>query len=193
VTGAHGVAALAAMWVAMMAAMMLPSAVPMVRVYATVARNGARILAFLFGYVAIWSLYGLAAAILQAALLHGEMELHGPAMKGAVLLAAGVYQWTPVKHACLQRCRSPLGFFLLHWREGLRGAFVMGLRHGGYCVGCCWLLMLVLFAGGVMNLWLIALLAGLALAEKALARGPALAWISGVLLAATGIALVAAG
>jgi predicted metal-binding membrane protein len=196
--GAHGIAALAVMWSVMMAAMMLPSAAPMVLAYAKATRSTALILIFLLGYVAIWSAYGLAAAGVQIALTHGDVlsadtALDSAKLKGVLLFAAGAYQWTSAKQFCLQRCRSPLSFILIHWREGLAGAFVMGVRHGGYCVGCCWALMLLLFAGGAMNPWLIVTLAALVLAEKVLAKGVALARVCGILLLATGAALVVLG
>lgn len=117
----------------------------------------------MLAYVGVWEAYSAAAAGLQyglelAALLSPMMETTSIAFAGAVLIAAGVYQWTPLKQACLRQCRSPLEFLAAEWREGWRGAFMMGLRHGAYCVGCCWMLMLLLFVGGVMNLaWIIGL------------------------------------
>jgi predicted metal-binding membrane protein len=102
-----------------------------------------------------------------------------PLLSGVILIAAGVFQFTPLKHACLARCRSPLGFFMTQWQhEGTKGALMMGLRHGGYCVGCCWLLMTLLFVAGLMNLLWIALIAGYVLIEKV---GPAGQWVSQVM------------
>ena len=191
------------MWAVMMAAMMLPSAAPMILLYTTIARarraKGDPVIAsagvFALGYVLIWSAFSLMAVVLQlglesAALLSPAMETTSVALAGAVLIAAGVYQWTPLKHACLRRCRSPLEFVLTYWREGARGALVMGVQHGLYCVGCCWMLMLLLFVGGVMNLVWIAGLAILVLVEK---LAPAGHWIShsaGVLLIAWGAAIL---
>lgn len=175
-----------AMWAVMMAAMMLPSAAPMILLYGTIARRrqarGELTTAsgvFASGYVAVWAAFSLAAVMLQfglekAALLSSMMEMTSIVLAAAVLIAAGVYQWTPLKQACLRRCRTPLEFLMTEWREGSRGAFVMGLRHGGYCVGCCWLLMLLLFVGGVMNLAWIAGLALFILVEK---LAPAGHWI----------------
>lgn len=188
------------MWVVMMAAMMLPSAAPMILLYATIARGrdarGMPATAsgiFAVGYVAIWTAFSLGAVALQyglerLALLSPMMETTSMALAGGILITAGIYQWSPLKKACLQGCRSPLEFVLTHWRAGARGAFVMGVQHGMYCVGCCWMLMLLLFVGGVMNLGWIAGLAILVLVEK---LAPAGYWIGrgvGILLAGWGIA-----
>jgi predicted metal-binding membrane protein len=110
-----------------------------------------------------------------AVLISPAMIGTSPLLGGLVLIAAGIYQWTPAKHACLARCRSPLAFLLTEWREGARGALVMGIRHGFSCAGCCWLLMLLLFVVGVMNLLWIALLTVFVLLEKILPRG---LWVS---------------
>ena len=138
------------MWAVMMAAMMLPSAAPMILFHNTIARrrnDGGRPEtasgAFVFGYLAVWAAFSVAATALQfamerAALLSPMMKTTSIALAGAVLIAAGVYQWTPLKHACLRYCRSPLDFVLTQWRPGTRGALRMGLRHGAVCVGCCW-------------------------------------------------------
>jgi predicted metal-binding membrane protein len=172
-----------AMWIVMMTAMMLPSASPMILLFATIARakqaKGQRrgsTTVFVLGYLAVWSAFSLLAVLLQftlekAALLSPMMEATSAAFAAAVLIAAGVYQWTPLKQACLSRCRSPLDFVIHHWHEGQRGAFRMGVLHGAYCVGCCWLLMLVLFVGGVMNLAWVLALAALVLAEKLVPAG----------------------
>ena len=183
------------MWAIMMVAMMLPGAAPMLLLFSSVARARhsplRRMLlsgTFALGYVAVWSAFSVAAVVLQytlerAALLSPMMQTTSTLMAGAVLVAAGVYQWTPLKQACLRHCRSPLEFVLMHWREGLDGVFLMGLRHGAYCLGCCWMLMLLLFVGGVMSLAWIAGLALLVLAEKLL---PAGTWVG----RATGAVLV---
>ena len=184
-----------AMWAVMMAAMMLPSAAPMILLYGTMARGrlarGELTTAssvFASGYVTVWAIFSLVAATLQfvlekAALLSPMMETTSIVFAATILIAAGLYQWTPLKQACLRRCRSPLEFMMTQWREGRRGAFVMGLRHGGYCLGCCWLLMLLLFVGGVMNLAWIAGLALFVLVEK---LAPAGHWIG----RAAGIGLI---
>lgn len=188
------------MWAVMMAAMMLPSAAPMILFYATIARGrgasstpAASSGMFAAGYVTIWSAFSLAAVALQyglerLALLSPMMETTSKTMAGGILIAAGIYQWSPLKKTCLQGCRSPLEFMLTQWRPGARGAFVMGLRHGMVCVGCCWMLMLLLFVGGIMNLGWIAGLAVLVLVEK---LAPAGHWIgrgAGILLLGWGIA-----
>ena len=145
----------------------------------------------------VWAGFSLVAAVLQAALqermlLSPDLTLAAPWLGAAVLALAGVYQLTPLKYACLVRCRSPLGFMLGHWRDGVSGAFTMGARHGGYCLGCCWALMALLFVGGVMNLAWVAALAVFVLAEKVVARGPWLSRASGVALLAWAAWLVAA-
>lgn len=175
-----------AMWAVMMAAMMLPSAAPMILFYGTVARArrargelavGSGV--FAGGYLVVWAAFSLAAVGLQfgaeqTALLSPMMEMTSIGLSGALLITAGLYQWTPLKQACLRRCRSPLEFVMTQWREGMRGAFTMGLKHGAYCLGCCWLLMLLLFVGGVMNFGWIAGLALFVLVEK---LAPAGHWI----------------
>jgi predicted metal-binding membrane protein len=115
-----------------------------------------------------------------------------PFVGGLLLIAAGVYQLTPLKRACLARCQSPLGFVLSQWREGPGGAVVMGLRHGAFCVGCCWLLMALLFVAGVMNLFWVAAIAAFVLAEK-LVPLAAVSWGAGVVLVASGAWLLSRG
>lgn len=173
------------MWVVMMAAMMLPSAAPMILLYNKIARNHAqgRHLPlsgiFTLGYIAIWTMFSIGAVALQLVLqqlafLSPMMVATNTVFAGSVLVAAGIYQWLPLKNACLRHCRSPLEFVLTHWRRGASGAFVMGARHGLYCLGCCWILMLLLFVGGVMNMAYIAGLALFVLVEK---LAPAGGWI----------------
>jgi len=193
------------MWVVMMVAMMVPTAAPVVLLYQRVVAGrdaSARPVVltgfFVAGYVLAWSLFAVAATLVQwalhgAAVLSPAMRLTGPTIGGAVLILAGVYQWTPLKHACLAQCRTPLAFLLNAWRGGKIGALAMGLRHGAYCTACCWLLMVILFVVGVMNLaWIVALTA-LVLTEKLLPHGERFARASGVALAAWGLWLIAAG
>lgn len=187
-----------AMWGAMMAAMMLPSAAPMLLLFAALTRRGVggsgtvpRTAAFGLGYVAVWGLFSLAAAALQFALerlaiLSPMMATTSVAVASAVLIGAGLYQWTPLKRACLRGCRSPLDFLTARWRPGAGGAFRMGLDHGAFCVGCCWVLMLLLFVGGVMNMLWIGALAAFVMIEK---MAPAGEWVS----RAAGLALIAWG
>jgi len=166
------------MWAVMMVAMMVPTAGPMVLLFATFNRKRreqdrpfASTSVFLLGYLAIWIAFSVIAALAQwslhrAALLSPMMVSTSPVLGGSLLIAAGIFQWTPLKNTCLTHCRSPLDFFSSHWREGTGGALSMGLRHGAYCVGCCWVLMALLFVAGVMNLLWIAILSAFVLVEK---------------------------
>ncbi|MHA6684078.1 DUF2182 domain-containing protein [Mesorhizobium sp. A556] len=172
------------MWSAMMAVMMLPSAVPMLLFYDSIAqkRSGPAIgltILFALGYLVVWLGFSIGAVGLQYALdrtnlLSPLMQTTSTVLGGAILVAAGLYQWTPLKQACLRRCRSPLDFVMTQWRAGNRGALSMGLRHGAFCLGCCWMLMLLLFVGGVMNFAWIAGIALFVLVEK---LAPAGHWI----------------
>ena len=167
-----------AMWVVMMTAMMLPSATPLVLLYAGALRTrgvesaGRRIYALAGGYVLVWALFSLAATALQRALsvafvLTPMMEPAAPWLAAAILAAAGLYQFSPLKHACLRVCRSPLAYLMQHWGSGkTASAFRLGLGHGAYCLGCCWAMMLLLFAGGVMNLAVIVTLTVWVIVEK---------------------------
>jgi predicted metal-binding membrane protein len=151
---------------------------------------------FVLGYLAIWTGFSLLATLAQwglhaAALLSPEAVSTSPVLGSALLTAAGVYQWSPLKHACLRRCRSPLGFLMTEWREGPGGALIMGLRHGVFCVGCCWALMALLFITGVMNLLWIAAIAGFILIEKVIPAGEYVARLAGLLLIGFGILMVA--
>jgi predicted metal-binding membrane protein len=190
-----------AMWAVMMTGMMLPSASPMLLLYGAIARRsaqasaGRRIYVFAAGYLIVWTVFGLGATALQrvlAALLlvSPMMEITSPAIGATLLLIAGLYQLTPIKLACLRSCQSPLGFLMSRWRSGVPGAFCMGLQHGAYCVGCCWALMLLLFAGGVMNLAVIAALTAFVAFEKLVPFGVHGARIAGVLLMMTGIWMI---
>ncbi len=185
------------MWAVMMTAMMLPGATPTLLLYATFRRRRTSTspvpptAVLLLGYLTVWGAFSAAAAATQwwlhrMAALSPEMRLLSPGAAGLLLLAAGIYQWLPIKQACLAHCRSPLGFVTAHWREGTAGAFRMGLRHGLYCLGCCWLVMALLFAGGVMNLAWITGLALLALGERVLPGGAWIARAAGLGLAAWG-------
>ena len=186
-----------AMWTAMMAGMMLPSAAPAVLIYARVARSGAepyrpvlRSYLFAAAYLVYWTAFSAAATALQAglaraALVTTMMETATPWLAAAVLFLAGLYQWSSIKRACLARCRTPAAWIVENWQPGALGALRMGAAHGLYCVGCCWALMLLLFAGGVMSLWCIAALSLFVLVEKLGpfgARGDRL--VGGVLVAA---------
>jgi predicted metal-binding membrane protein len=196
--GAPGAAELALvflMWVVMMVAMMVPTVAPVVLMYAAITRTdgrgpGIRLWCFVAGYLAAWTIFSAGATLVQELLRSLSMLTEtlrtSPALSAGLLIAAGLYQLSPLKNACLSRCRSPLSFFMTDWREGARGAFVMGLRHGAYCVGCCWLLMGLLFVAGVMNLLWIAALSALVLLEKVSRHGVRIA-------AATGVAFIVWG
>ena len=191
------------MWWVMMVAMMLPSAAPMILLFATVNRKqrdtGHPYVAtsiFAFGYLAAWAGFSLVAVILQwgfelTGILSPMLVATNVIFGGFLLLAAGVYQLTPIKHACLRHCRSPLAFLSTHWRRGARGALRMGLLHGAFCVGCCWFLMGLMFFGGVMNLYWIAGLALFVLFEKTVPAGHWLGYATGVALLVWGAGMLA--
>ena len=186
------------MWSVMMVAMMLPSATPMILLYEKVNRKRelkgrARdpIAIFVGGYLLAWMGFSVFATLLNWGLHSGGFltSMMGrlmPVIAGVSLLAAGIYQWTPLKHACLTHCRSPVGFLMAHWHEGRWGAVRMGVHHGLYCLGCCWLLMVLLFVLGVMNLFWIAALAVFVLAEKVVPKGHLLGRIAGLFMIAWG-------
>jgi predicted metal-binding membrane protein len=192
-----------AMWSVMMAAMMIPSATPILGLFASMERDrggfvAQRVSAFACGYALAWILFSAAAAVAQAALR--EASFISPMLgstdrlfSAAVLVAAGIYQWTPLKRTCLRRCRTPLGFLLTQWRDGRSGAVAMGARHGLFCVGCCWLLMAMLFVVGVMNLLWVAALTTVVIAEKTLPQGEWISRIAGVGLGALGALALRSG
>ena len=186
-----------AMWAVMMVGMMTPSVAPVTLLLAGMHRSRSAqrapgvVFAFSAGYLLVWAAFSAGAALAQWA-LH-EAALMSPAMRtssarlgAAILIAAGVYQLTPFKSACLAHCRSPLGFLLSRWRNGTAGALRMGIEHGNYCLGCCWALMGVLFVVGVMNLVWVAAMTIFILVEK---LGPA----GGLVARAAGVAMIAAG
>ena len=191
------------MWAVMMAAMMLPSAAPVLLAFLELnhrRQKAAQPLVpagiFVGGYLAAWTAYSAVATLAQwglhkAALLSPAMAATSPALNGGLLLAAGIFQWTPLKRACLQRCRSPLSFLMSEWRNGASGAFVMGLRHGSYCLGCCWILMALLFVAGVMNLFWVIAIALFVMTEKTLVRGELFGRLAGAALVIAGVVLMA--
>ncbi|MBL8199573.1 MAG: DUF2182 domain-containing protein [Chromatiales bacterium] len=186
-----------AMWAVMMAGMMLPAASPTLLLHVGAARAqgpatgaGVRVMALAGGYLLVWAVFSVGATLLQwllatRGLLSPMMEPASPTLGAGLLAIAGLYQLTPLKHACLRACRSPLSFLLGRQQPGWRGAIRLGITHGVYCLGCCWALMLLLFAGGVMSQPVIAALTGWVLVEKLLPFGERSAWVSGVLLIAT--------
>jgi len=191
------------MWWVMKVAMMLPSAAPMILLFATVNRKqrdtGHPYVAtsiFAIGYLAAWAGFSLVAVILQwgferTGILSPILVATNAIFGAFLLLAAGVYQLTPIKHACLRHCRSPLAFLSSHWRRGARGALRMGLLHGAFCVGCCWFLMGLMFFGGLMNLYWIAGLALFVLFEKTVAAGHWVGYATGVALLVWGAGMLA--
>lgn len=186
------------MWWVMMVAMMVPAAAPVVLLYARAAPRP-HSLAFLAGYLLCWLAFSIGAVALQVA-LEGvdrlapmQMALSSRWLAGGLLIAAGLYQFSPLKGTCLTHCRNPAQWLSSHYRPGAIGALRMGLAHGAFCVGCCWLLMLLLFVVGVMNLVWIAALTLVVAAEKLLPRGPILARVGGALFILWGAAILALG
>jgi predicted metal-binding membrane protein len=192
-----------AMWDLMMVGMMVPSAAPMIMLYARVARGAhsqstplVATTAFAAGYLLMWGAFSLIAATVQGvlvdmALMTETMTSASRVLAGAVFIAAGLYQWMPLKRACLAHCRSPFWFLSRHWRPGTPGALRMGIEHGAYCVGCCWALMTVLFAVGIMNLAWVAAIAAFVLVEKTAPFGAWSQRVAGVLLVALGVLTLA--
>lgn len=190
------------MWCVMMVAMMVPSAAHMVLLFAGINRKRAEKQdpfvptgIFLLGYLAVWCGFSAVATVAQwglhtSALLSPMMASANPLLGGGLLVAAGIFQWTPLKYACLSRCRSPLGYLLTEWRDGPGGAFLMGVKHGNYCTVCCWALMSLMFVAGVMSLLWMAIIAGFVLLEKAAPAGRWISRVSGTLLVAWGILII---
>jgi len=192
-----------AIWIVMMVAMMFPTAAPMVLMFDRIAAGkqaqGQAFVptwVFVLAYLLIWTLFGVVAYAIAAALEAWAQQVTWPMdyaarAGGIILIAAGLYQLSPLKRACLAKCRTPLSFIMNSWRDGYAGAFRMGLEHGTYCLGCCWLLFVILFPFGVMNVAAMAVLTGLILAEKSLAIGPRLAQLAAVALVVYGLLIVA--
>jgi predicted metal-binding membrane protein len=198
-----GAAVFLTAWIVMMAAMMLPAIVPMVVIFASAQARRERNPAvptwiFIAGYMLVW----LAAGILVYVLVETVSEIAtrlGPAERaswaplalGATLVMAGLYQFTPIKHICLSHCRSPFAFVAQHWRDGRGGALRIGLRHGAYCLGCCWALFAILVAAGVMSLGWMLLLTLVVFTEKVLPQGRLGAGVIGLALTALGLTVAA--
>ena len=190
------------MWTVMMVGMMAGSAAPVLLLFGAAhakrTEDGVSLAVLMFGlgYVTVWVGFSACAALAQwslhqAAMLSPAMAASSPRVAGAILLAAGAYQLTPFKGACLTRCRSPLGFLLTNWRDGNRGALEMGVRHGLFCLGCCWMLMCVLYVVGVMNLVWVAVLSVFVLVEKIGPAGAIVARVAGALMIIVGLLFVA--
>ena len=193
-----------AMWTVMMVGMMAGTAAPVLLLFAASRAKrpepGARIAVLVFGlgYLLVWTGFSAGAALAQwilheKAVLSPMMAASNPYLAGTILIVAGVYQLTPWKSACLTHCQSPLGFLMSHWREGASGAFQMGLRHGAYCLGCCWALMVVLFVVGVMNLVWVALLTAFVLLEKIGPRNMLVTRMAGAGMVVGGIVKIVRG
>ena len=192
-----------AMWWVMMIAMMAPSAGPTVLLFSAIGRKQAAVGKpsvaagfFLTGYLVVWAGFSLVATVLQWALqqlglMAMEMKTSSHLLGGSILLAAGLYQFTPVKRACLRHCQTPLLFISSHWKPGAAGALRMGLRHGAYCLGCCWFLMALLFFGGIMNFLWIAGIAIYVAMEKLLPKSQWLSGATGTVLALAGLLILA--
>jgi predicted metal-binding membrane protein len=189
--------ALVAMWWLMMVAMMLPSAAPAILLYARVReQRGAsgpvvQPWIFLVGYLAVWLLFSIIAAATQR-LIAPETLLLDRRVAGGVLIVAGLYQLSPLKRACLNQCRSPAEFLSRNWQPGAGGAMRLGVLHGTYCVGCCWMLMTLLFVGGVMNFAWIAGLTLIVGVEKLIPRGDLIGRAAGAALVAWGLVRISA-
>ncbi len=191
------------MWVVMMIGMMLPSASPMILLFAAVNRKrrekkGLYVPTAFFasGYIFVWACFSILATLAQwklhtlSLLSSMNMASTSPVLGGVILIGAGIFQWTSLKYACLTHCRSPLDFLMQDWREGQWGAFTMGVKHGGYCLGCCWVLMLILFVTGVMNLLWVAIIAAFVFLEKAARSGLWIGRVAGILLIGWGVWII---
>lgn len=179
------------MWCVMMVAMMLPSAAPILLLFARVGQADTAVrlwsptVYFAAGYLAVWTAFSAGATVLQwslerSGLLSAMMATTATWLGAAILIGAGLWQFAPLKHICLRQCRSPIGFLTTRWRAGREGAFRMGLEHGAHCLGCCWFLMALLFFGGVMNLWWIGGLSAYILMEKLMPLGHWVGYVAGV-------------
>lgn len=187
------------MWFLMMIAMMAPAVTPVVLLFNRVSQQApaplARTVSFIGGYFCAWLAFSVLVSCLQIGFIEVRwIDTMGvtrhDVVSAVLLLAVGAYQWLPLKTACLDHCRTPLHFLTRNYRPGFSGAWRMGLGHGVYCIGCCWLLMLLLFVGGVMNLWWVAGITALVASEKLLPQGQVVARVAGVLLAATAVSML---
>ncbi len=203
--GPRDIAHMFMMWGIMMTAMMFPSATPMILMFVTVNERQREIQRplmptglFILGYFLVWTSYGALATLVQwglhrSALLSHNLVITSPILGGMLLIAAGIFQWTPFRDTCMSKCRSPLGFLMGEWRDGRFGALIMGLKHGLNCVGCCWLLMLLSFVLGVMNMVWMAIVTVFMLVEKAYPGSQWVSRTSGVILIAWGLWVTAGG
>jgi predicted metal-binding membrane protein len=191
-----------AMWTVMQVAMMSPTAVPMVLMYSKIERHSQpgripffRISLFFLGYLLLWAAFSAVFALLQmgmhsASMLSNDFATTNPWLSGGILIAAGLFQFSALKQACLKQCRSPVGYLMTEWRSGRSGALLMGLKHGLHCVGCCWIIMALLFVAGVMNLFWMAAITAFVLIEKLTARGELFGRVVGVGLIVWGFLII---
>ncbi|MEO6000515.1 MAG: DUF2182 domain-containing protein [Chitinophagaceae bacterium] len=189
------------MWIVMMFAMMTPSVTPLVLIFARINRQRRQqeqpfvnTVYLLAGYFLVWAAFSLAATCLQwllqqISLLNPEMKTTNKILGSVILIATGIFQLTPLKRACLKYCRTPLNLILHHWKEGKRGALMMGIENGFYCVGCCWMLMVLLFVAGIMNLLWVALIALFVLIEKISLQAKWIPHVAGLILIVYGVLL----
>ncbi len=190
------------MWSAMILAMMLPTAVPMLSTYMDIAEaarekamHAVSPAVLAAGYISVWVVFSIAATMIQAwlqsmAMLTADETLARPGVAAAVLIGAGLYQFTPIKHACLNKCARPMPYFLSNWRDTVPGVFRIGVAQGAYCVACCWALMLVMFVTGLMNLIWMAVIGIIMILEKSLAEPKPWSYGAGALLLISGAAII---
>ncbi|HEX5151708.1 MAG TPA: DUF2182 domain-containing protein [Parafilimonas sp.] len=190
------------MWLVMMIAMMTPSVTPLVLVFATINRQRKQqdhpfvnVVYLVAGYFLVWAAFSLVATVLQwslqqVALLNPDMKTTSKILGGIILIATGIFQFTPLKQTCLRHCRSPLDFVLRHWKEGKTGALKMGMENGFYCLGCCWMIMILLFVTGIMNLLWVAIIAVFVLLERLLLQIKWIPYFAGAVLIFYGIFLL---
>lgn len=194
-----GAALFLANWVLMMVAIMFPTAAPMILTFARIhqskrEQNQASVPTWIFvgAYLAVWAVTGVAAYGLAIGLEHlGHQSewlmAHASRVGGGILVVAGIYQFLPIKNTCLSKCRTPMSFILSSWRDGYAGALRMGIQHGTYCLGCCWLLFLILFPLGIMNVAAMAIITVVIFLEKSAPAGPRIAQVAGVALVVYGL------
>ena len=187
------------MWLIMMIAMMIPSAIPAISLYESMVNKNAEreiflpaVWIFVVGYILIWAAFSLIITFVQALFLSLDwinmmLVSKNLFLTSTILIFTGIYQWLPIKSICLDKCRTPLNFFLGNWRKGNSGALIMGIEHGTFCLGCCWALMLLLFLAGVMNLIWVALITVFVFIEKVFPKGNIIGKLAGIVMIIAGL------
>ena len=187
------------MWLIMMIAMMIPSAIPAISLYESMVKKNAEreiflpaVWIFVVGYILIWAAFSLIITFVQALFLSLDwinmmLVSKNLFLTSTILIFTGIYQWLPIKSICLDKCRTPLNFFLGNWRKGNSGALIMGIEHGTFCLGCCWALMLLLFLAGVMNLIWVALITVFVFIEKVFPKGNIIGKLAGIVMIIAGL------